>query len=228
MECHQPIHCMPGFGNLGCVAPFVSHTHFSFGELCLTRLLSPSAWPQLLLPKLEWAAGPWCVGWWPWDPLGLQLSSDHAFPGFQVHASLSSLGKSKCSLGSCSCSVLCSLQSVISVFLCLVWCPALPGCCFASSGRSEEGSRARCSAGIDQPWCVYISEMLTFWHNHNILKMFPLGSTHAAELCLVTQCLACIHYSFSTSHTLLLLLGCPCLYSSGMFFNKTCLSQTFV
>lgn len=25
--CHQPIHCMPGFGNLGYVASFVSHTH---------------------------------------------------------------------------------------------------------------------------------------------------------------------------------------------------------
>lgn len=34
--CHQSIHCMPGFGNTGSVAPFVSHTH-------LVALVS-SAW----------------------------------------------------------------------------------------------------------------------------------------------------------------------------------------
>lgn len=149
----------------------LSHTPTSFGELwwALPGLAPLTLWtvPQLLLPKLKRAIGLWCIGWWPWDPSGLQLSSDHAFPGFQARASLSSLGKSKHSIGSCSHSVLCSLQTVIPICLCPVWCPALPGCYFAYNGRSEEGSRARWSSGIDQHWCVHISEMLLFQHSYS-------------------------------------------------------------
>lgn len=141
------------------------------GTLCFTQpppALVSSAWPGSSHPLL---CHSFCFPSWSGQqdpgvlagglgPLGAAAELRPClsrFPG-----PLSSLGKSKCSLGSCGCSVLCSLQSVISVFLCLVWCPALPGWCFAFSGRSEEGSRARCSAGIDQPWCVYISEMLPF------------------------------------------------------------------
>lgn len=140
MGCHQPIHCMPGFGNLGYVAPFVSHTHSQFwGPLPDLAALTLWTVPQLLLPNLTRATGFWCVGWWPWNPsLGLQLSSDLVFPGFQACASLSSLGKGKYSTGWCSCSVLCSLQRVISICLCLLGCPALPGCYFACNGRIQE------------------------------------------------------------------------------------------
>lgn len=140
------------------------HTSTSQLWWALPDLVPLCLWtvPQLLLPKEKWATGLWCIGWWPWDPSGQQLSSDRVFPGFQAHASLSSLGKSKYSIGSCSYSVLCSLQTAISICLSLVWCPALSGCYFTYNGRSEEGSRARCSAGIDQHWCVYISEMLLF------------------------------------------------------------------
>lgn len=226
--CHQPTHCMPGFGYLGSVAPFVSHTH-------LPALVS-SAWPGSSHP-LDGATAPisqadvgsstpvcWLVAL---EPLGLQLSSDPASPGF----SLSSLGKSKYSTGSCGCSMLCILLTLISVCLCLVWCPALPGCYFAYSGRSEEGSRARCSAGIDQHRCVHIAEM--FQQSYNILKMLPLSSAHVGDGSIAVPCcsqsvLLAFLNSISMSHTLLLLFGCACLYSSRIFFNKTCLSQTFI
>lgn len=120
------------------------HTPTSQLWWALPELAPLTLWrvPQLPLPKLMWAAALLRIGCWPWESLGLQLSSDPAFPGF----SLSSLGKSKYSTGSGSCSMLCSLLTVISVCLCLLWCPALSGCCFAYNSRSEEGSRARCSA----------------------------------------------------------------------------------
>lgn len=159
MECHQPIHCMPGFGNLGCVAPFVSHSHlqlwWALPDLAPLTLCSATA------SASQAGVGSRTLVCWlvAWDPLGLQLSSDHAFPGFQVHCPHWERVSVHLAHVVAAC---CAVCSVNSVFLCLVWCPALPGCFFASSGRSEEGSRARCSAGIDQPWCVYISEMLPF------------------------------------------------------------------
>lgn len=55
--------------------------------------------------------------------------------------------------------------------------------------------------------------------------MFAIVSTHAGDNRVTVHCyskfLACIYYSLSTTHTLLLLFGCHYLYSSVKFFNKS-------
>lgn len=127
--------------------------------------------------------------------------------------------------------MLCNFQLVVCIWFWPVWCPALPGCHFPHNGRSEEGLRARYSAGANRHWCAYISELLLFYHNYNISisENFAIVSTHIGDnrvtALLFSKFLACIYYSLSPSYTLLLLFGCCYLYSSVMFFNKSVFSK---